>query len=49
LCGQQKAEHVRVEHFVKQFLGDGLDLSVPVDAGVIDEDVDSAIVLAECE
>ena len=45
LRGQQEAEHIDVEYAVELFFGDGLDRGELVDAGVVDENVEAAVVL----
>ena len=42
---EQQAEHVDVELLVEVLVGDGLDGGELVDAGVVDQDVEAAIVL----
>jgi hypothetical protein len=44
LRGEQKTEHVNVKHLVELFFGDGLDGGELVYAGVVNEDVEAAIV-----
>ena len=48
LRGEQKTEHVDVEMPVELLFGDGLDGSELVHAGVVDEDVEAAVVLDGC-
>ncbi len=45
LGGEQQAEHVDVEHPVEFLLGDGFDRREFIDPGVVDQDVEPAIVL----
>ena len=44
LRGEQKTEHVNVKHLVELFFGDGLDGGELIHAGVVNEDVEAAIV-----
>ena len=44
LRGEQKTEHVNVKCLVKLVFGDGLDPSELVYAGVVNEDVEAAVV-----
>jgi hypothetical protein len=44
LRGERETEHVNVKHLVELFFGDGLEGGELVYAGVVNEDVEAAIV-----
>ena len=43
LRGEQEAKHINVEYLMEQLLGDFLDGSECVDAGIVDENVEASI------
>jgi len=48
LCGEKEPEHVDIEYLMEVILGDGLKRRTLVDARVVNEDVDAAVILDGC-